>query len=159
VCDRAHRRNDRCLSDPTHTIRMTWIRYLDDDGIDHGHIRTDRNAIVEEAWIFEAPVLVVDVFFVERPTDALYRAALHLSLDITWVHRPTRILDREVTQDRDLPRFRVDLDVDDMRCQTGPGAVRVDGCVSGYRATSLARSLRDLRQRQRRKRLASDGLG
>ena len=75
---------------PAHAERMARVRHLDDHRVDHRQVGGDRHAIVEEARILQPAVLVVDVFLVERPADALRGAALDLALDIARVdRRPT----------------------------------------------------------------------
>src|SRR6266478_677228 len=58
--------------------------YLDEDRLDHRHVGGNRDAIIEESGIIEAPVLV------ERPADALRDTALDLPLDIGGVARSPR---------------------------------------------------------------------
>src|SRR5437764_1499051 len=79
----------------------------------------------QETRVIEAPVLVVDVFLVERPADPLGHAALDLAFDIARVDGAADILHRGVAQDLDLPRLLVDFDVADMRRKAGPGALSV----------------------------------
>ena len=50
----------RLFADAAHAVRMAWIGHLDDDRVDHRHIRANRNAIVEEAGVQEPPFVVVD---------------------------------------------------------------------------------------------------
>src|SRR5262249_30118008 len=91
---------------------------------------------------------VVDIFLVERPADALGDAALDLALDIGGMDRAADILDRGVTQDLDLPRLLVHLDVADMRRKARAGALRVDRHLGADRPTGAPRFERDLGQRQ-----------
>src|SRR4029077_7388007 len=86
----------------------------------------DRDAIVEEARVLEAAILVVDVLLAERPADALGHAALHLALDVVGMDRAPDILDRGIAQDLDVPGFAVDLYIADMGREARPLALRVD---------------------------------
>src|SRR5947207_139006 len=104
---------------------MAWVRVLDHHRFDHRQIGGDRDPVIEEAGVIETPVLVVDVFLVERPPDPLRDAALDLALDIARVNGAADVLHRSVAQYLDLPRLRVDLDVADMRRKAGAGALRV----------------------------------
>jgi len=90
---------------------MARIGHLDDLGVDHRHVGRHRHAVVEVSRVFEAPLLVVDVFLVERPADALRDPALDLPLDIGGVDRLADVLGRDKAQDRHLAGFGVDLDV------------------------------------------------
>ena len=91
-----HRRHDRDLADAACAKRMPWVRHLDQDRVDHRQVGANRHAVVEEAWVLQAAVLVVDVFLIERPADALRHTALHLALNIRGMYGPAHILDRRV---------------------------------------------------------------
>src|SRR5207302_5322607 len=101
--------------------------------------------VVEKARIFEASVLVVDIFLVERPADALGNPALHLALDIARMDRPTDILDRGVAQDLDVAGLAIDLDIADMGGETRPLALRVDLHLGADRTAGAGRLAGDLR--------------
>ena len=94
---------------------MARVRHLDEDRVDHRHVGRDRAAVVEKARVIHAALLVVDVFLVERPADALGDAALDLALDIGWMDRAADILRRGVAQHRDMAGLGIDLDIADMR--------------------------------------------
>ena len=83
-------------------------------------------------------LVIVDVFLVQRPTDALHRPALHLSLDIAGVNGLAGILDRGVAQDGDFAGFAVNFDIDHVRRQARPGASCIDGGFADDRATGFA---------------------
>ena len=91
-----HRRDDRDLANPACAKRMPWVRHLDQDRVDHRQIGADRYTVVEEAGVLQAAVLVVDVFLIERPADALRHTALHLALNIRGMYGPAHILDRRI---------------------------------------------------------------
>ena len=143
---------------PTPRAPNGWRGFgvLDHDRLDHRQVGGDRHAVVEEARVIEAPVLVVDVFLVERPADALGHAALDLALDIGGVDRAADILDRGVAQDLDVAGLLVDLDIADMRRKAGAGALRVDRHLGADRPAGAPRLERDLGQRQR---LEAAGVG
>ena len=83
-------------------------------------------AVVEKARIIQPTLLVVDVFLVERPADALGHAALNLAFDITRMDRSADILRRGVAQHRDMPGLGIDLDIADMGREGGPGSLRIE---------------------------------
>src|ERR1041385_3941286 len=98
---------------------MTRVWHLDEDRVDHRHVGSDRHAVVEEARIFEAAILVVDIFLVERPADALCDTALHLPFDIGGMDRAPDILDRGIAQDFDRAGLAIDLDIANVGRETG----------------------------------------
>jgi len=71
VGDRRHRRHDVDFADPLGAVGVGRVRHLDEDRLDHRHVGGDRDPIIEEAGIIEAPVLVVDVLLVERPAQPM----------------------------------------------------------------------------------------
>ena len=96
VSNCSHGRHDRDLADAACAKRMPWVRHLDQDRVDHRQVGADRYAVVEEAGVLQAAVLVVDVFLIERPADALRHTALHLPLNIRGMYGPAHILDRRI---------------------------------------------------------------
>src|SRR5213596_1435808 len=76
-----------------------------------------------------------------RPADALRRAALVLALDVARMERLPGILRHRVAEDLHAPGLRVDLDVDQMRAEAGPRALRIDPPDAADRAAGLARHL------------------
>src|SRR6516162_5212297 len=156
VGDRRHWRYDRHLAAAAGAERMARVRHLYQDRVDHRHVGGDRHAIVEEAWIFEPPVLVVDVFLAQRPADPLRHAALHLPFDIGGVDRAADILDRGVTQDLDVTGLLVDLDIADMGREAGRLALRVDLHLGADRSAGARRFSGDRGQVER---LEAAGIG
>ena len=128
---------------------MARIGDFDQHRVDHRQVRRDGHAVVEEARVLEAPVLVVDIFLVEGPADALRDAALQLALDIGGMNGGADILHGGVAEDFDRAGFLVDFHVADMGAEAGAGAARgelrmaVDGAAGGRRGRG------DLRQGQR----------
>src|SRR6266851_1985541 len=82
VGDGSKRRDDGGFANAADTVRVLGIAHLDEDGVDHGHVRGDGHAVVEEARVLELAVGPVDILLVQRPADALHRAALELPLDV-----------------------------------------------------------------------------
>lgn len=78
-------RHDADFADATNPQRMERIRDFDDHGFDHRHIEAGRHPIIEEAKIAQTAFAVVDILFVNRPSEALRGATLHLTLDISWM--------------------------------------------------------------------------
>ena len=99
VTDRSQWRNNRRLTHAAHTVRVQGVGYFQDLGIDEGKVRANRYAVVQKAWILQPSVVAVNVFLIQRPTDALRGAALELTLNIVRVDRLTRVLDNGVTND------------------------------------------------------------
>ncbi len=67
------------LADAFRPVRMHRVRHLNQDGVDHRQVRGDRAAIVQEPGVIEQAFGVVDIFFVQRPADALHDTALDLA--------------------------------------------------------------------------------
>ena len=91
-------------------------------GLDHRHIQTGRHPVVEEAGVQHRPVAVVAVLLVQRPADALHRAALDLPLDIAGMHRGADIHKGGAADNVHLAGFGVHFDVDDVAGDDRPYA-------------------------------------
>ena len=70
--------------------------------------------------------LVVHVFLVQRPADALHGAALYLAFDKAGVNGGADILKRRVAQNLDLARVRIDLYIHDVHGEGRTGAAWFD---------------------------------
>ena len=75
---------------PRTPVGMARVRHLHDHRVDHRQVGGDGHAIVEEARVLQLAVGAVDVLLVERPADALRRAALELALDVGRMDRACR---------------------------------------------------------------------
>ena len=150
IGDRRQRRHDRRFADAAHAVRMVGVGNLEDLRVDERQVGAHRNAVVEEARVLQPPVLAVDVLLVERPADALRRAALELALDVGRMNRLAGVLDHRVAQHLRGAGFGIDLDVADMGGEGNAGAVGDDLVVAGDRAAGVAGGRGDLLQRQRR---------
>ena len=128
---------------------MQRIGHLDDHRIDHREIRRHRHAVVEESRVLDHAAVVEDVLLVERPSDPLGRAALHLALDIARVDGLSSVLNGRVAEHRDLAGFGIDLDVTQVRREAGAGHGRVEGGLRDDRSAGSAHLRRDLGERQR----------
>ena len=117
VGDGAHWWHDRCFADAANPIRVVRVWYFDDDRVNERQVRCDRNAVVEEACVIELAVVVVDVFLVQCPADALGGAALVLAFNVRGVDRATGILNDGVAFDIDLAGFCINLDIDQDACR------------------------------------------
>src|SRR5215510_950021 len=133
VGDSRERRHDRRLADAAHTIRMAWVRRLDDHCIDHRHVGRDGDSVVEEPRVLEPTVCAIDILLVERPSDTLHGATLHLALDVAWMHRLARVLHDRIAHDLDRTRLGIDLDVADVGAKTHAGTVGVVLEMAGNR--------------------------
>ena len=127
---------------------MFRVRHLDHHVVEHRHVGTDRHPVVEEARIIDLAVLVVDVFLVQRPADALYGTALHLALDISRVDRFPDILERRVPDHPDDPELHIDLDVADMGREAAFGAGGVELLARADRPAGLVGPCRQFLQCQ-----------
>jgi len=132
------------------------VRVFYHHGVNHRHVGGHRHAVVEKARIFEPPLLVVDVFLIQRPADPLGHPALDLALDIGGVDRAADILHGRIAQDFDVAGFLVDLDIADVRRKAGARTLRVDRHLGTDRAAGPTRFERDLGQGQR---LEAAGVG
>ena len=81
---------------------------------------------------------IVEVFLVECPTNALYRAALHLALHVRRVNRPASVLDDRKAQDLDLAGLGIHPDIGDVgRKGTADARVWVHRGAANNRAAGL----------------------
>src|SRR5262245_40862523 len=100
VGHRGQRRHDGRLADPAHAVRMARVRDLHDDRVDLRHVGGHGHAVVEEARVLHLPVGAVDVFLVQRPSDALHGPALELPLDVGGMQGAPGVLRNGVAEDR-----------------------------------------------------------
>src|SRR5262249_57328774 len=91
----------------------------------HRHVGCHRNTVIEEARVLQTAVLVVPVLLVERPSDPLNGATLHLAFDVAWMHRLACVLHHRIAQNLDGARVWIDLDVADVRAKAYTGPVGV----------------------------------
>src|SRR5262245_28726342 len=148
VGDSRERWHDRRLANAAHTIWMAGVRRLDDHCIDHRHVRRDGDSVVEEPRILEPAIRAVDIFLVERPSDTLHGATLHLTLDVAWMHRLARVLHDRIAQDLDRTRLGIDLDVADVGAETHAGTVGVVLEMASNRPAGARELLRNLLERE-----------
>src|SRR5262249_345622 len=116
--------------------------------IDHRHVGRDRDSVVEEPRVLEPAIGAVDILFVERPTDALHGAALHLTFYIARMHRLARVLHDRIAQDLHRTCLGIDLDVAAVGTETHSGAVGVVLEVAGNRSAGARELRRDLLERE-----------
>src|SRR5258708_38167303 len=116
-----HHRDQRHFADALDALRVFRVRHLDHDGVDHRQVRTHRHAVVEEAGVIDLALLVVDVFLVQRPADALADPALQLAFDIGGMYGAADVLDRGVADHADDAEFDIDLDISDVGAEAALG--------------------------------------
>ena len=95
---RGHR---RYYADLPYAADAVWVRrvgHLYDIGLDHGYVQRRRHSIVEQRRVHHRALVVHEVLFVERPSDALDSAALNLPFDVCRVDRGPDVLRRGVTK-------------------------------------------------------------
>src|SRR5262249_35781085 len=146
VGDGRHDRDQRHFADALHALRVLWIWHFDHDGVDHRQVRTHWHAIVEEAGVIDLALLVVDVFLVQRPADALADAALELALDIARMNGAADVLDCGVADHSDDAQVDVDLHIGDVRTEAAFGAHGVELHTGADRSTHRWSFLRKLLQ-------------
>jgi len=122
---------------------------MSDARLDHRHVGRDRHPVVEEAGVVEPAIAIVDVFLVERPADAPRDAALDLALDIGVVDRLADILRCDKAQDRHLAGLGIDLDIAELRRETGRHAASIEGGGGGDRSAGSALLRRQFLERHR----------
>ena len=129
VSDGRGRRDDVGFADTTDAKGLLLAGYLDDDGIDHGKVEAGRHPVVEEGGVHHHAVVAHVILFVQRPSDALGAATLHLALDVARVNGFARVLNDGEPQDVDLAGVGIDLHVDDVsgeRASAGSETARVE---------------------------------
>src|SRR5262245_32288313 len=119
------RRHNRCLAHAAHAIRMARIWHLDDHCINHRHVGCDWHTIIEEARVLQPSVLAIPVLLVERPSDALDGATLHLAFDVARMHCLTCVLHYRIAYYLDCTRVRIDFDVANVRAKAHTGPVGI----------------------------------
>ena len=78
-------------ADPPHAIGVRRVRDLHDDGIDHGDVGADRDAVVEEPGVLKPSLSVIDVLLVQGPADdPANGTALHLPFHVGSDAPPSR---------------------------------------------------------------------
>jgi hypothetical protein len=102
-CNGGQGRGDPRLAHAAHAVGVAGVRDLDDHRVDHRQVAGDRDAVIEEHRVLQPPIGAVDIFLVQRPADALRRAALVLALDIGRMDRRARVLHHQIAQHRGAP--------------------------------------------------------
>ncbi len=123
---------------------MTRIGHLDNDRLDVRHVVTGGDPVVQKTAVVQPAVVTVMIRFVQRPADALHRTALQLALDITRMDRSAHILHHRVTQDLDLARVGVNLDVRNVRPERAARLVGVHRTATHNRTARLQQLSRQL---------------
>src|SRR5262249_13724362 len=151
VGERSWRRDDRDLTDAADSIGVSGVRDFHDNGLNHWQVQAGGHAIVQKTGVQHLTRIIVNIFLIESPANALHDATLHLPFNIAGVNRFPGILNSRVPKDRDFACFGVHFNVRDM------GRKSSAYCMGGYRdARSDVNSLLSEGLRQA---LESDGLG
>ena len=90
---------------------MVRIRDFDHERFDLRQVETGRHTIIEQRRIPQRPLLVVHIFLVQRPSDALGDAALRLPFNVARMYGAAGIQGDGATQDLDLASVGIDLDI------------------------------------------------
>ena len=93
---------------------MSGVRHLHNHCVNHRQIRSQGNAIVKEARILQPPIVSIDIFFVQRPTDPLRCSALELPFHIGGMDRLSGILHHSVADDLCFSGFVINLCIHNM---------------------------------------------
>src|ERR1700722_2057333 len=150
VGDGRDRRHDRHFADAAYAQGMTGVGFLDDDGFDHRQVEAGRHAVVEESGVTQRALVVVKIFFVERPAETLRGAALHLAFDVARMNRLARILRDGASEDLYFAGVGIDLDVNAGRRESRSDAARVHARPTGDWTAGTREAGRELLDRHRR---------
>src|SRR5258708_25107893 len=123
---------------------MPGVCFLDDDGFDHRQVEAGGHAIVEKSGVTQRALVVVKIFFVERPSESLRGAALHLTFDVARMNRLAGILRNGASENLDFAGVGIDFDVDERRRESGSDAARVHASATGDRTTRARKARRGL---------------
>ena len=112
-----------------HAVGVVRVRHFDQHAFDRHHqIGCDWHPVIEKTRIAQVAVLVVDVFLVERPADALHDAAMDLAFDVGRMYRAANVLRADPAQNLYRTCIRIDLDVAELRRKSRRLAAVVDAC-------------------------------
>ena len=125
---------------------MARISYFDDYGVYHGQVEAGGHTVVEEGAVLHGAVVSEVVLLVERPSDALHRAALYLPFDVAGVDGFAGVLQGREAQYLDLAGLGVHLDVHDVQREGVADTSGVDGRPSYDGAAGAIELRRQLRE-------------
>ena len=94
-------------TDTAHAVGSVNRRHLDENALDVRRVKGCRHPVVQQPWVSEAPIRVVDVALGERPSKALHDGTLNLPFDGGGVDRLAHIDGAGYLFDLDLPGLRV----------------------------------------------------
>src|SRR5271156_2801806 len=117
---------------------MAGVRFLDEDGFDHRQVEAGRHPVVEETEVTQRALVVVKIFFVQRPAESLRGAALHLSLDVARMNRLAGILRDGASQDLHLAGVGIDFDVNQRGRKAWSYPARIHARTAGDRSSRAA---------------------
>ena len=98
----AWRRHNRDLAHAPNSQRMVGMGYLNYVSFDQWQVETGRDSIIEEARVAHTPLLIIEIFLVQRPAKALRGATLHLPFDIARMKGLADILGHAGAQNLDF---------------------------------------------------------
>src|SRR6266566_9960743 len=127
---------------------MAGVRFLDDARFDHRQVETGRHPVVEESAVTQRTLVVVEVFLVERPAEALHRSTLHLTLDVARMNRLAGILRDGDSEQMNFAGIGIDFDIDARGRESRADAARIDTRASGDRSAGAAEARRELFDRR-----------
>ena len=97
---------------------MQWIRHFDNHSVDKRQVRSYRNPVIQEPGVLQDTLFVIQILFIERPTNALHCTALHLPFHIVRVNRLACVLNRGIARDGGTAGFFVDLGIANVHAET-----------------------------------------
>src|SRR5580704_838944 len=147
IGDSCQRRHDGDFAHSSRPNRMARGWHLDYNSFDLRQIEAGWHSIIEQPDITQGASIVVNIFLVERPTDALRRATLHLTLDVAWMERLAGVLRDSRAQYLDFSGVGVDLDVNAGARERRPDSPCIDGRSPSYWTTGARQAAGDLLDR------------
>src|SRR5262249_21632153 len=114
------------------------------DRVDHRQVVAGGNPIVEKRAVAHRSGGIIEILFIDAPANTLDDASLNLPFDITGVNRRPDVLGRRVSQNVDLARLGIDLDIDRMRGERAAAAFRIDRPLASDRFARLIDFFRQL---------------
>ena len=127
---------------------MRWVWHLNNDCIDHRDVGTNRHSVIEEPSILQTALVIIDIFLVKSPTDALHCTALVLALNVTWMDGLTCILNDGIPSHPYATCFSVYIDINNVCTKTRACTLCIDRMGTNNRAPRLGHILGDFLQRQ-----------
>ena len=102
---------------------MVWVRNLNNNSINHRHVRGDGHAVIQKSFVLKFPIFIINVFFIQSPPNTLDSASLHLAFNIVRRNSAAGILKNSMARWCREPRLRVDYNINQL-CTEGSTLTR-----------------------------------